>query len=160
MSTPQAITPEAVTKHIVALVATNTTVKKLPTQDIKGNQVFSLVHDEAGALVCVILCDIACAGSTGAALSKIPAGAVQDLVRKSALLDEDLLANFHEVANVMTVLTTAALGRRTILRNVGQAKGPLDPAVDKLMKGAKTKVFLQVAIQGYPAGAMNFYLGE
>lgn len=160
MSTPQAITPEAVSKHLLSLLATNVTVKKLPTQDIKGNLVFSLVHDEAGALVCVILSDIACAGSTGAALSKIPAGAVQDLVRKSALLDEDLLGNYHEVANVLTVLTTAALGRRTILRTVSQSKGLLDPAVDKLVKGAKAKIFLQVAIQGYPPGAMNIYVGE
>ena len=158
MSTPQAITPEGVTKHMVALLATNTTIKKLPTQDIKGNLVFSLIHDEAGALVCVILSDIAGAGSAGAALSKIPAGAVQDLVRKNQLLDEDLLANYHEVANVLTVLTTAAIGRRTILRTVSQSKGLLEPDVDKLVKGAKTKVFLQVTIQGYPPGAMNFYL--
>ena len=158
MSTPQAITPEGVTKHMVALLGTNVTAKKLPTQDIKGNQVYSLIHDEAGALVCVILSDIAAAGSCGAALSKIPAGAVQDLVRKSQLLDEDLLANYHEIANVLTVLTTAAVGRRTILRTVAQSKGLLEPDVDKFVKGAKTKVFLQVAIQGYPAGAMNLYL--
>lgn len=158
MSTPQAITPEGVTKHMHSLLGSQVTVKKLPTQDIKGNQVYALIHDEAGALVCVILSDIPAAGSTGAALSKIPAGAVQDLVRKSQLLDEDLLANYHEVANVLTVLTTGAIGRRTILRTVAQSKGLLEPDVDKLVKGAKTKVCLQVAIQGYPPGAMNFYL--
>jgi hypothetical protein len=158
MSTPQAITPEAVTKHVHALLATNVTVKKVTTQEIKGAQVYAMVHDEAGALVCVILTDLTCAGSTGAALSKIPPGAVQDLVRKGELLDEDLLANYQEVANVLTVLTTAAIGRRTILRTVAQSKTPPPAPVLELVKKAPTKVFLQVAVQGYPTGAMNVYL--
>jgi hypothetical protein len=158
MSTPQAITPEGVTKHMTALLGTNVTAKKLPTQDSKGKQVYALVQDESGALVCVILCDIPAAGSCGAALSKIPAGAVQEIMRKNELLDEDLLANFHEIANVLTVLTTATLGRRNVLRKVGQSMGLLEPEVDKMVKGAKTKLFLRVAIQGYPPGAVNFYL--
>lgn len=159
MSTPQAITPEAVQKHVHALLATNVTVKKLNAQEIKGAQVYAPVHDEAGTLACMICCDMAGAGSTGAALSKIPPGAVQDLVRKGELLDEDLLANYHEVANVLTVLTTAALGRRTILRGVNQSKTPPAAPVLELIKKAPQKVFLQVAVQGYPPGVMAIFVG-
>lgn len=158
MPTPQPITPEGVTKHVQALLGMGVTVKKLPSQELKGAQVFAKIHDESGALVCTILCDIAAAGSTGAALSRIPAGAVQDLIRKSQLLDEDLLANYHEVANVLTVLTTAALGRRSILRTVEQTKGALDDELSELVKGAKQKYFMQIAVQGYPAGGMNIHL--
>lgn len=158
MATPQPITPEGVAKHVQALLGVNVSVKKLPAQELKGALVFAKIHDEAGALVCVLLSDIAGAGSTGAALSRIPAGAVQDLIRKSQLLDEDLLANYNEVANVLTVLTTAALGRRTILRTVDQTKGALEPDLQELVKNAKQKTFLQVTVQGYPAGGMNVFL--
>lgn len=158
MSTPQPITPEAVSKHVQALLGMSVTVKKLPSQELKGPQVFAKIHDEAGALVCVILTDIAASGSSGAALSRIPAGAVQDLIRKGQLLDEDLLANYHEVANVLTVLTTAALGRRTILRTVEQTKTALAPELQEFVKAAKQKYYLQLAAQGYPAGGMNILL--
>lgn len=159
MATPQPITPEAVTKHVHALLACNVTVKKLPAQELKGPLTYGAIHDEAGALVCLIVADTAAGGSTGAALSKIPAGAVQDLVRKSQPLDEDLLGNYHEVVNVLTVLTTAALGRRTILRTVDQPKAPTAEAA-ALIKDAKAKLFLQVAVQGYPAGGMNIYVAS
>ena len=157
MSTPQAITPEAVQKQLHALLATNVTVKKVNAQEIKGAQVYAPIHDEAGALVSVICCDLPGAGSTGAALSKIPPGAVQDLVRKGELLDEDLLGNYHEVANVLTVLTTAGLGRRTILRTVEQTKSGLDAPSQELIKSAKAKLFLQLSVQGYSAGGMNVF---
>ncbi|MEY4513060.1 MAG: hypothetical protein RLZZ450_5182 [Pseudomonadota bacterium] len=160
MSTPRPITPEAVAKHVHALLATNVTVKKLPSQELKGPLVFGSVHDEAGVLVCAVVADISAAGSTGGALSKIPAGAVQDLVRKGQILDEDLLGNYHEVVNVLTVLTTAALGRRTILREVDQTKTVLEGACAELVKTANAKLFLQVAVQGYPAGGINLYLGK
>jgi hypothetical protein len=159
MATPQAITPEAVTKQLHALLASNVTVKKLPTQELKGPLVYGEIGDESGTLVCVVLADISAAGSTGAALSKIPGGAVQDLIRRGQLLDDDLLGNYHEVVNVLTVLTTAGLGRRTILRAVNQTKGPLEESVQALVKDAKTKVFLQVAVQAYPTGGLNIYLG-
>jgi len=158
MATPQPITPEAVTKHVQALLGCSVTVKKLPAQELKGAQVFSKVHDESGELVCAILSDLSAAGSCGAALSRIPAGAVQDIIRRGQPLDEDLLANYHEVANVLTVLTTAALGRRTILRTVDQTKAALDADIQALVKSATQKYFLQVAVQGYPAGGMNIYV--
>lgn len=159
MATPQPITPEAVTKHVHALLQTNVTVKKLPSQDLKGPQTFGRIFDEAGGLVCVVVGDISASGSTGAALSKIPAGAVQDLVRRGKVLDEDLMANYHEIVNVLTVLTTAALGRRTILRGVDQTTGALPDDVQKVIKEAKQKVFLQVAVQAYPAGGINIFIG-
>ncbi len=159
MATPQPITPEAVTKHVHGLLGTNVTVKKLAAQELKNPLVYGEINDEAGALVCVIVADLSCAGGLGAALSRIPAGAVQDLIRKGQLLDEDLLGNYHEVVNVLTVLTTAALGRRTILREVKQTKTPLDGPPLALTKAAKQKSFLQITAQGYPAGGMNIYIG-
>lgn len=157
MSTPQAITPEAVSKHVQALVAANVTVKKLPTQELKVPLVFGKIQDEAGSLVCLVVADIGAAGSTGASLSKIPAGAVQDTMRRAQLLDEDLLANYHEVVNVLTVMTTAAVGRRTILKSVEQTKIPLEPALQEFIKSAKQKIYLQITVQGYPAGGMNIF---
>lgn len=158
MATPQPITPEGITKHTQALLGSPVTVKKLPAQELKGPLVYGTIHDEAGALVCLVVADIAAAGGTGGALSKIPGGAVQDIMRRGQLLDEDLLANFHEVVNVLTVLTTAAVGRRTILRQVDQSKTGLDETLQAFVKAAKTKLFLQIGIQSYPTGGMNLYL--
>ncbi|MDB4972740.1 MAG: hypothetical protein JWN48_1081, partial [Myxococcaceae bacterium] len=59
MATPQPITPESVAKHVNLLLATNVTVKKLPTQELKGPLVVGNIVDEAGALVCVVVADIA-----------------------------------------------------------------------------------------------------
>ncbi|MDB4987881.1 MAG: hypothetical protein JWN04_3059 [Myxococcaceae bacterium] len=160
MAAPQPITPAAISKHAQALLQTPVVVKKLPTGELKSPLVIGTIQDDAGALVCAVVAELACAGSAGAALSKIPAGAVQDLLRRSLLLDEDLLANYHEVVNVLTVLTTAALGRRTVLRAVEQTKGTPDEAVQTLMKEARTKLYLSVSVQGYPAGAMNLYLQD
>ena len=160
MATPQPITSEAVARHVQALLGSNVTVKKLPSQELKLPLVFAGIHDESGALVCAVVADIGAAGSTGAALSRIPGGAVQDILRKGQLLDEDLLGNYHEVVNVLTVLTTGALGRRTILREVNQTKSALEGAAQQLVTSAKAKLFLQVAVQGYPAGGMNIYIGS
>lgn len=157
MVTPQPITAESVAKHIQALLGCSVAVKKLPSQELKGALVFAPIRDEAGALVCAIVCDIAAAGSTGAGLSRVPAGAVQDLVRRGQLLDEDLLGNYHEVANVLTVLSTAALGRRTILQTVEQTRGAPDADLLALVKSAPQKLYLQVTVQGYPAGGMNIF---
>lgn len=157
MSTTEAITPQNVSKHIHALVQMNVNAKTLPSQELKGPRVYATINDEAGELVCVLVADVGAAGSTGASLSRIPAGAVQDLVRKGQELDDDLLANYHEIANVLTVLTTAAVGRRTILRKVEQSKGEPPEPLRALIKSAKNKVFLNVTLQGYPPGGLNFY---
>ncbi len=151
------ITPESISKHINALVQANVVAKKLASQELKGQRVYASVFDESGALVCVMVADTAAAGSTGAALSKIPPGAVQDLVRKAQPLDEDTLANYHEVANVLTVLTTAALGRRTILRGLVQTAGEPEATVKTFLTSAKNALFYQVAVQGYPPGGLNVY---
>lgn len=153
----QAITPEAIGKHIHALLQTNVTAKKLPAQELKGQRVYASIRDEAGGLVCVLVADAGAAGSAGAALSKIPPGAVQDMVRKAQPLDEDTLANYHEVANVLTVLTTAALGRRTILRALTQSAGTPEPEVANVIKTAANKLFVQLGVQGYPGGGLNVY---
>ena len=154
------ITPESVAKHVQGLLGANVTVKKLPVQELKGPLVFGSIQDESGVLVCTIVADIAAAGNMGAALSRVPAGAVQDLVRKGALLDEDLLGNYHEVVNVLTVLTTAALGKRTLLSALSQSKTEPPADVQSLIKDAKTKLFLQLAVQGYTSGGVNLYLAS
>jgi hypothetical protein len=160
MATPKPITPDSVAKHVQGLLAANVTVKKLPQQELKGTLVVGSIKDESGALVCAIVADIAAAGNLGAALSRIPAGVIQDLVRKGGSLDQDLLENYHEVVNVLTVLTTGALGRRTILSAVEQSKTGPQAATQSLIKDAKTTLFLQLGVQGYASGGVNIYLAS
>jgi hypothetical protein len=152
-----AITPEAAAKHIGALLGMNVTIKKAAPTDLKGATAVGLVDDEEKALCCVVQCDLAAAGSTGAGLSRIPAGAVQDCLKKGTL-EPGLMENFHEIVNVLTVLTTAELGRRTILRNVTQGKDATAPDVAGFVAKAKTKIFMQVTVPGYPPGVLGFSL--
>jgi hypothetical protein len=101
--------------------------------------------------------DLACAASVGAALSRVPAGAAADAARRNQM-DEILLGNFHEVINVLTVLTTAAVGRRTILKYVKQGKEAVEPSLVAFASSAKTKIFGQLSIQGYAGGHFAFLL--
>lgn len=151
-----AITTEAVAKHIASLLGLNVVAKKGQAADLKGNPVIGIIEDEANALVCLLQFDLAGAGSVGAALSRVPSGAVQDDLRRGAL-DESLLANFHEVANVLTVLTTAAIGRRTILRGIKHGKDALTADHKTFISKAANKLYGQLSIQGYPNGNFAFF---
>jgi hypothetical protein len=153
-----AITPEAAAKHVAALVGINVTAKKAMPTDLKGPQVLAMVDDEEKKLVCVIQFDFNAAGSLGAALSRIPAGSIQDLARKGGVLDENLEGNFHEIANVLTVLTTAAIGRRTILRGLKQGKAVTEPEAQGFISKAKNKTFMKFDVQGYPGGIAGFLM--
>jgi len=150
-----AINPEVVAKHITALVGVTVTAKKgLPT-DLKGKTVVCVIDNEATELACLILFDFAAAGGAGAALSRIPPAVVKDATVRNTL-DENLLENFHEIANVLTVLTTAALGQRSILRGVKQGKDSEEPGLKAFIAKATTKICIQLAIQGYPSGHCAF----
>lgn len=150
-----AITPEVVAKQLSALLDVNVALKKGAATDLKGTPVIGVVEDEASELVALIEFDVAAAGTLGAALSRIPAGAVKEAVTRGAL-DESLLANFHEVANVLTILTTAALERRTILRGIKQANEVAEPRLRTFAEKAKQKVALQVSVPNYPNGHCRF----
>lgn len=153
-----AITPEATAKHIAALVGVHVTAKKALPTDLKGPQVLALIDDENKQLSCILQCDFNAAGSMGAALSRIPPGTIQELLRKGGVLDEGLEGNFHEIANVLTVLTTAALGKRTILRGLKQGKAVSEPDLQGFLGKSKNKTFMKVDVQGYPGGVFAFVL--
>ena len=150
-----AITVEGTAKHIAALMGLTVTAKKGQPADLKGALAVGVVVDEAGETVCLIQFDMAAAASVGACLSRVPAGAAQDAVRRSSM-DEILMGNFHEVINVLTVLTTAAIGRRTILKHTKQGKEAQDPALTAFAAAAKTKLYGQLTVQGYPGGGFAF----
>lgn len=152
-----AITVEGTAKHIAALMGLTVTAKKGQPADLKGPTAVGVVVDEAGETVCLIQFDMASAASVGAALSRVPAGAAQDAIRRNNM-DEVLMGNFHEVINVLTVLTTAAVGRRTILKHTKQGKEAQDPALTAFAAAAKTKIHGQLTVQGYPGGHFAFVL--
>lgn len=153
-----AITPDAAAKHIGALLGIAVSAKKAAPADLKGPRVVAQIRDEEKNLVCIILFDLGAAGSTGAALSRIPQGAVQDSIKRG-VLEEGLFDNAHEIANVLTVLTTQALGRRSILQSIKQSK---DAAADKdaqtFISAAKNTIFMQLTVPGYPGGVCGFLL--
>lgn len=152
-----AITPDGAAKHIGSLLGMPVVVKKGAPADLKGPLAVALINDEQNQLVCVIQFDMASAGSAGAALSRIPAGAVQDAMKKGTL-EPGLMENFHEIVNLLTVLTTGALGKRTILGAVAQGKDATPAAAQAFVTKAKNKSFMQLVVPGYPTGTFALHL--
>ena len=149
------ITPDAVAKHLSSLFGLSVKLTPAKPTDIKEPAIVATISDESGGICCLMHCDLAGAASMGAALSRIPAGVVQDALKKK-VLEEGLLENFHEIANIMTVLTTASAGKRTILAAVSESKDVKAPQAAKLLRTSKRKHYMRVAVSGYPDGFLGF----
>ena len=67
-------------------------------------------------------------------------------------LDVALLSGLHALRQLE--VQRVALSKAS----VDQAKSALDGELTELVKGAKQKYFMQLAVQGYPSGGMNIYL--
>lgn len=149
------ITPDTVSKHLGSLLGMPVKGAVAKPTDLKGAAVVATVKDEAGNLCCLMHCDVAAAASTGAALSRIPMGMVQEAVKKGKV-EDGLLDNYKEIANILTVLTTAALDTRTILDQVVQGPEAKAADIEKFLKAAKKKYYAKLTIQGYPDGIVGF----
>lgn len=150
--------PEAVGKVIGQLVGIQAATRKLAAPPpLDSFRTVSTFLSRENARVLVALTDIAFGASCGAALSMIPAGVANDAV-KAQTLDESMLENLREVANVITVAFNNEKGAHIRLQETVQCKPPLPPPLKTALSKARELLHLEVTVKGYPAGNISFAL--
>jgi hypothetical protein len=106
-------------------------------------------NDVAGLLVC----SMSAAAYLGAALSLLPRP-VADAAIKKGVLDEALLENFREVANICSSLFAEQIGARTHLKNV-IAKCSAAPVDHKALMASPNRADVSLDVPNYGEGLMS-----
>ena len=104
--------------------------------------------DNQDQIVGLLICSLAAAGYLGAALSLLPKPVADESVRKGAL-DEGLLENFQEVANICSSLFTEQVGTRVHLKTVVPKAVVIPPDYKAFVQSAlRTDVIIDVPSYG------------
>lgn len=113
--------------------------------------------DEDGALGAVLLADIAAAAGIGAALTLMPAETVSEAMR-GGLLDEALLENWAEIANICTqMVRVPGFPRFQLTGSVQSAEG-LPSEVEALMARARYRAGWSLQVPQYSNGRLSLIL--
>lgn len=152
--------PESVREYLGDLLGRSVEVdKRRRDLDIDGEDAPSLVTvtyvDDVGVTRGACLAELPLAGTCGAALAMMPAGAVTDAV-KADRLSETLAENWFEVANVLSRLLN---GPAVSHLRVGALHVGVPDDVRTLTDGAAVRRTFTVTVMGYPGGSLAFYAG-
>jgi hypothetical protein len=101
----------------------------------------------------LLVCNIAAAAYFGAALSLLPKAAAEDCIRKNQL-DDSLLENFHEFANILSSLFAEQLGERIHLDHV-IAKVTASPEKTASLNAPVRRWDFSLEIPNYGAGTVS-----
>jgi len=149
---------DAIAGFFAALLGRPVTVAKDASPAPRGyptaGAIYASGDGETGA---ILACDLVAAASLGAALSRMPPGRVDDAIR-AGQLDELLLDNFHEIANVITRLfnpPAMQAVRPTPLVLATVYAGPDAAASLGMLAKARTRVDASLIVQGYRAGRVT-----
>jgi len=119
--------------------------------------VVSTYTDEDGALGALLLADIAASAGMAAALTLMPAGSVTEAMRFGQL-DEALLENWGEIANIVTQLVRVPGFPKFKLSGSVQSSTGLTPPVESLLATARYRVGWTVQVPQYANGRMSLVL--
>lgn len=119
--------------------------------------VASTYVDEAGAVGALLLADIPGAAAMSAALTLMPGGSVTEAMRFGAL-DEALLENWSEIANISTQLVRLPAFPNFKLSGYVQSDSGLTPPVEALLATAKYRVGWTVQVPQYANGRLSIVL--
>ncbi len=106
----------------------------------------------------LLVCSFAAAGYLGAALSLLPKSVADESIKKGSL-DEGLLENFREVANICSSLFTEHVGSRVHLQTV-LAKAVAPPPEHKAFMQSAVRTDVLVDVQGYGSGPISIRVGK
>ena len=146
---------ELVGKLLVGLIGRPVAVDRLPAAALDlglPTAVAAYVQDN-GMMAAVIVSDLALAASGGAALALIPPGAAEDAVESGGLPDS-LAENYREIVNVAARLFNRPNTPHVRLREMHATPEMLPVEVSNMIAGATERLFVEVAIEGYPLGRM------
>lgn len=110
--------------------------------DVAMEEPFVLAEyaDETDVVVGYMACDLATGGRLGAALTQVPAGRVDEVVREKAL-PESLSENLFEVFNICVNLVAPLDGRRLVLRRICSVGDPDFDAVKSALDERQSTSF-------------------
>ncbi len=150
-------TPEEVANTFTHLLGKKVAAKKIPSIDHKSPMAVGVYVTDGGVLRALAVADVAAAGSMGAALVMLPKGVVEDAIDEKKM-GENLLENYREVVNIGASLFNRSGGPRMILKDAIQSPPDLPEEIQILMTSAKSRLDLEINVEGYRTGKMTFFL--
>jgi len=127
--------------------------KKKKEEKITTNVIATCIQDD-GTIKAGCITDLKTACTMGAALSLIPATAVQDAVAKENL-PEGIMQNIHEVFNVIAALF--ATGPHSVNLETIYIPPQTPPAeISEQLKQAKSSLTIELTLDGYDPGNLTF----
>ncbi len=112
------------------------------------------VEDETKNPVALLICDLAMAGFTGAALALIPPDAGKEAMHTKTL-PPNIMENFHEVVNIVGAkVFNSPYTPHVSLREIIVAPSKLAGELKPLLTSPGAKLFIDVAIDGYGVGKL------
>jgi len=107
-------------------------------------------------VVAVAVCSLPAAAYLGASLSLVPKAVADDSIKRNNL-EEALLENFREVANILASLVTEHLGGRARLDRV-IPKAVASPAELKAVMGSAHRIDVSFDLPNYGQGIVSMRL--
>ena len=120
----------------------------------KDQWVVGVYEDDEHNLAGLSVSDLSVANHAGAALSMVPSGQAEEGARANTL-NEELLLNYREILNVAANLFPAGGGPHVRLTNVVFARPKIDPAFVKIIRKPKSRVDVNLKIDGYGGGRVS-----
>ncbi len=114
--------------------------------------------DNQDQVVGLLVCTVAAAGYMGAALSLLPKSVADESIKRGAL-DEGLLDNFQEVANICSSLFTEYLGSRVHLKTVVAKAAALPPEYKAFVQSAM-RTDVTVDVPNYGSGQVSIRIAK
>ncbi len=114
--------------------------------------------DNQDQVVGMLICSLAAAGYLGAALSLLPKSIADESAKKGSL-DEVLLENFQEVANICATLFAEQLGNRVHLKSV-IARAVAPPAEYKAFLQSAVRSDVTIDVPSYGSGPVSIRIGK
>ncbi|MFT7521034.1 MAG: hypothetical protein ACI9MC_003185, partial [Kiritimatiellia bacterium] len=121
--------------------------------------VVSVYVDDNGVAGALLVTDVAASAGIAAALTLMPAGAVNEAVRMGEL-DENLLENWDEIANICTQTVRLAGFPVFKLKGTIQSSTGLTPEVETLISSAPYQVGWSVQVPGFSNGKISIFMAE
>ena len=114
--------------------------------------------DNQDQVVGLLVCSMAAAGYLGAALSLLPKSVADESIKKGNL-DEGLLENFQEVANICSSLFTEHVGTRVHLKTV-VPKAVAFPPESKAFAQSALRTDITIEVTSYGSGPISIRIAK
>jgi hypothetical protein len=147
-------TADSVTSLLAMIYGDDLNTSDLDAAAISGQRIATFINDD-DKLVAACVCDRQFVVYSGAALSMIPAGGVEDMIADNSI-SEAIADSFHEVMNICSKLLMSDSSDHLRLDKTLDCAQQAD--FDANIDALPTRLGFKVEIPGYGNGAMAIYM--